>query len=159
MLSGSLWQRIGASPERDDKGNRPGGREVRKPDTWQKPEVCLCSELDPHVSNQGTVQHQRPLLVLALELLAGTSGGWAFGLTGNMLILETLALVSAQSCCSGDAVWWVPDANGYYLGRLQRPAHARTRVSPGSAPGPVAMARRFQIFLSFQDKSEILIFM
>lgn len=28
----------------------------------------------------------------------------------------------------------------------------------GTAPGHVAMAQRFQIFLSFQDKSEILIF-
>lgn len=53
----------------------------------------------------------------------------------------------------------MPDDSGDYLGRLQRSVDARIgEPAPGTAPGHVAMAQRFQIFLSFQDKSEILIF-
>lgn len=56
----------------------------------------------PHMfSVRRYVTSTETLLVLALQLLAGISGDWSFGLTGNMLILETSALVSAQSCCSG----------------------------------------------------------
>lgn len=74
------------------------------------------------------------------------SGDFGLGVNSeSMLCIPCMVGARRQWLLSGEAAE-VTECQGW-------------RVSLGCAPGPVAMPQRVQTFLSFQDKSEILIFM